>query len=74
MVDLWGGIASRAALVLRVTGESLGRCLRERICGPLGADVHVGLADDHGARVHEPHILVGERPRRLISALYDALI
>ncbi|HEX2675019.1 MAG TPA: serine hydrolase domain-containing protein [Polyangiales bacterium] len=38
-------------LVLRVTGRSLGTYLREEIAGPLNADVHLGLAAEHDARV-----------------------
>ena len=40
-----------AELVLRVTGRSVGTMLREEVAGPLGADVHIGLADRQHARV-----------------------
>ncbi len=40
-------------LVRRVTGRTLGRYLREEITGPLGADVHVGLAESEHRRVAE---------------------
>lgn len=40
-------------LVRRVDGRTLGTLLREEICGPLGADVHIGLPASEDARVAE---------------------
>jgi len=38
-------------VVRRADGRSLGTLLREEIAAPLGADVHIGLAAEHDARV-----------------------
>ncbi|WP_121257135.1 serine hydrolase domain-containing protein [Nocardioides ferulae] len=38
-------------VVRRVDGRSLGRFLREEVCGPLGLDFHVGLGDAEVRRV-----------------------
>ena len=38
-------------VVRRVDGRSLGTFLREEVCGPLGVDFSVGLAEDQLARV-----------------------
>jgi CubicO group peptidase (beta-lactamase class C family) len=38
-------------VVRRITGKSLGTYLRDEVAGPLGADVHIGLAPEHDARV-----------------------
>jgi CubicO group peptidase (beta-lactamase class C family) len=38
-------------VVRRVDGRSIGRFLRDEVCGPLGLDVHIGLADEDRARV-----------------------
>lgn len=38
-------------VVRRVDGRSLGTLLRQEIAAPLGADVHIGLAAEHDARV-----------------------
>jgi CubicO group peptidase (beta-lactamase class C family) len=40
-----------AEVVRRATGRTLGAYLREEITGPLGADVHIGLAASDDARV-----------------------
>jgi CubicO group peptidase (beta-lactamase class C family) len=40
-------------VVRRVAGKSLGRYFRDEIAGPLGADFHIGLADEHHGRVGE---------------------
>jgi CubicO group peptidase (beta-lactamase class C family) len=40
-------------IVRRITGVSLGTYLREAVAGPLGADVHIGLAADQDHRVAE---------------------
>jgi CubicO group peptidase (beta-lactamase class C family) len=41
------------AVIEHVTGRSVGTYLREEVCGPIGADVHVGLAEHDLARVAE---------------------
>ena len=38
-------------VVRAVDGRSLGRFLREEVCGPLGLDFHIGLGDAELARV-----------------------
>lgn len=38
-------------VVRRVTGVSLGTFFAEEVAGPLGADFHIGLADEHVPRV-----------------------
>lgn len=38
-------------VVRRVTGQSLGHFLAAEIAGPVGADFHIGLAEEHDARV-----------------------
>lgn len=38
-------------LVRRVSGRSLGTFVAERIAGPLGADLHIGLGPEHDPRV-----------------------
>ncbi|MGW0705351.1 serine hydrolase domain-containing protein [Streptomyces sp. NPDC002643] len=38
-------------IVRRVTGRSLGAFFAEEIAGPLGADFHIGLAEEHDHRV-----------------------
>ena len=40
-------------VVRRITGKSLGTFVREEIAGPLGADFHIGLSQEHHARVAE---------------------
>lgn len=35
----------------RATGTTLGRWLAEKVAGPLGADVHLGLPDEHAGRL-----------------------
>ncbi len=40
-------------LVRRVTGETLGRLLRDEVAGPLGADFHIGLPFAEHERVAE---------------------
>lgn len=53
-------------LIRRITGQSLGTWLRERIAGPLGADAHIGLPTAAHARVAEflwpPDARAGRRP------------
>jgi len=41
------------AVIERVTGRSVGTYLREEVCGPLGADIHVGLSPRDLGRVAE---------------------
>ncbi|MDR3662594.1 MAG: serine hydrolase [Mycobacterium sp.] len=44
----------------RVTGRTVGELLRDEIAGPLGADVFIGLPEEHHARcadmINKPHI------------------
>jgi CubicO group peptidase (beta-lactamase class C family) len=40
-------------LVRRLTGRTLGTFFREEVAEPLGADFHIGLAEDHEPRVGE---------------------
>ncbi len=40
-------------LVRRIDGRSIGAFFREEIAAPLGADFHIGMADDHFPRVAE---------------------
>ena len=47
-------------LVRRVTGQSLGRYLREEIAGPLDADVHIGLSPENDERVAKVTRPLGE--------------
>jgi len=65
---LWGYLPGE--LARRVTGETLGTILRERVARPLGADVHLGLADAEHARVAD---LIGPNHARKqpdLSALF----
>ncbi len=38
-------------LVRRITGKSLGNFFRDEVAGPLNADFHIGLAEEHDSRV-----------------------
>ena len=38
-------------VVRRVTGQTIGTFFREQLAEPLGADFHIGLADEHHGRV-----------------------
>ena len=38
-------------VVYRASGKTLGALIREEVAGPLGADIHIGLAREHHARV-----------------------
>ncbi len=40
-------------LVRRISGKSLGTFFRDEVALPLGADFHIGLAEEHDARVAE---------------------
>lgn len=40
-------------LVRRITGKTLGAFFRDEVAIPLGADFHIGLAEEHDARVGE---------------------
>ena len=40
-------------VVRRASGKTLGTLIREEVAGPLGADLHIGLAAEHHARVAE---------------------
>jgi CubicO group peptidase (beta-lactamase class C family) len=40
-------------VIRRVSGKSVGTFLREEVAEPLGADFHIGLADEHHWRVAE---------------------
>ena len=40
-------------IVRRIDGRSLGTFFREEVAGPLGADYHIGLAEEHEPRVAE---------------------
>jgi len=40
-------------VVRRISGKSLGAFFRDEVAGPLGADLHIGLAAEHDARVAE---------------------
>jgi CubicO group peptidase (beta-lactamase class C family) len=40
-------------VVRRITGKSLGACVRDELAGPLGLDFHIGLAEQHDARTAE---------------------
>jgi CubicO group peptidase (beta-lactamase class C family) len=48
-VNTFGYLVGEA--VRRVTGASLGSLLAEQVCGPLGADVYLGLPDSEHHRV-----------------------
>ena len=50
-VNTFGFLAG--GLVRRVTGDTLGRLLREEVSGPLGADFHIGLPVPEHRRVAE---------------------
>ena len=52
-------------VVRRVDGRSLGRFLREEVCGPLGLDFHVGLGSDELGRVADLTGFDGEFRRGL---------
>jgi CubicO group peptidase (beta-lactamase class C family) len=41
------------AIIERVVGSSVGAYLRDEVCGPIGADIHVGLGDRDLARAAE---------------------
>jgi CubicO group peptidase (beta-lactamase class C family) len=47
-------------VVRRITGRTLGTFFREEVAEPLGADFHIGLAEDHEPRVGE--IIPSETP------------
>jgi CubicO group peptidase (beta-lactamase class C family) len=55
----------------RVTGTTLGAMLREKIAGPLGADVHIGLAASEHHRVAEYLWPDGARPPAPTGNLSD---
>lgn len=40
-------------VVRRVTGKSIGEFFAQEIAGPLGADFHIGTADEHFSRIGE---------------------
>src|SRR5690606_17269832 len=40
-------------VVKRVTGKSLGTYFRDEVAGPLGVDLHIGLAEAHHGRAAE---------------------
>lgn len=40
-------------LVRRITGKTLGTFFREEVAGPLNADFHIGLPEEHDSRVGE---------------------
>ncbi|MEE9435343.1 MAG: serine hydrolase domain-containing protein [Candidatus Adiutricales bacterium] len=40
-------------LIRRVTGQTVGAFFREEVAEPLGADFHIGLAEEHDSRVAE---------------------
>jgi CubicO group peptidase (beta-lactamase class C family) len=42
-------------LVRRLSGQSLGTYFREHVAEPLGADFHIGLAEEHDARTTRLH-------------------
>ena len=50
-------------VVRRVSGRSLGQFFQEQVAGPLDADFHIGLAEEHESRVGEmippEHSLLG---------------
>ena len=48
-------------VIRRVTGKSVGTFLKEEVTEPLGADFHIGLADEHHGRVAE---LLAPPPRK----------
>ena len=63
-----------------ITGRSLGRFFRDEVAAPLGADFHIGLADEHeprlgdmispapGARRDDRHAQQGDdQPARLVA-------
>ncbi len=47
----WGYLVGE--IVRRLSGRSLGALLRDRVCGPLGIDFHIGLAGSEHARCAE---------------------
>jgi CubicO group peptidase (beta-lactamase class C family) len=66
-------------LVRRITGRSLGTYFREEVAEPLGLDIHIGLPEEHDARVAElvqGPIHAGEGPNlfELIAAQPESLI
>jgi CubicO group peptidase (beta-lactamase class C family) len=65
---LWGVLAGE--LIRRITGDSAGTLLAKRVAGPVGADVHLGLADrEH----HRCAGLIGpNRPWRQVPGITDA--
>ncbi|HEY4343556.1 MAG TPA: serine hydrolase domain-containing protein [Parvibaculum sp.] len=58
-------------IVRRVTGATLGALLRNEIAGPLGADVHIGLAPSEHTRVAEYLWPEGVRPGAPASGLSE---
>ena len=60
-------------LVRRVDGRSLGRFLREEVCGPLGLDFAIGLTASEQARAVELTGLTGESFRREVLGARPAL-
>lgn len=53
-------------LVRRVTGKTLGTFLREEVTGPLNADFHIGLSEEHDSRVAE---LIPSKKRLIFKIL-----
>jgi CubicO group peptidase (beta-lactamase class C family) len=56
-------------LIRRVTGQGVGRFLRENVAGPLEADFHIGLAAEHDARTSNLYgALVPPKPGKAAAA------
>ncbi|GAA4639804.1 serine hydrolase domain-containing protein [Actinoallomurus vinaceus] len=54
-------------VIRRITGRTIGTFFREEVAAPLGADFHIGLAEEHDHRVapvipHESHRAAGNPP------------
>lgn len=55
-------------LVRRTSGRSLGTFFRENVAEPLGADFHIGLAEEHDARTSDLHGQLMPDPGELDAA------
>ena len=59
-------------VIRRVTGRTPGTYFREEFAGPLGVDLHIGLAAENDARVAD--IRPGPRPQDGTPTLFDRLL
>jgi CubicO group peptidase (beta-lactamase class C family) len=61
-------------VIRRASGQSVGSFLRERIAGPLGLDLHIGLAADEDARCARLIAPLGEPVPEGEPALFEMVL